>query len=364
MKASILLCSALLLSASLSAPFSASAQSGGKRAAAQPVLFIDSNPIGAAVVVDGKPLDARTPLLLRNLKPGNHSLSLVKFGYAPWSGTTRLSAGKVMVVDQPLSDESFAPRFDPSDRVYINGVERSYKDGHYRLPDGEYRITRSGRVVSVEPIFPAQQMLGIVDLTTGLLLTGSVVSAANELLNPSSSGNGAFTAVYIATGVLAVTDTLLHYKKSQFHNDFRVQTVPNPGAPSLAETEFSKAQELLTTNDLTGASELYVRVLEDHADSPYFPRALYQLAKIHSIQGNNFLAQAELRLILEKYPSPDLYDKSCKSLADLSDRQGDYKLALSYLDKMVFLDPLFSRKQIDDYRAAIEKQMAAGGSGS
>lgn len=354
---------AVLLGLQLLLPMGAFAQPASRSSAVGATLFIDSDPIGATVLLDGKTLPEKTPILLRNVKPGRHSIGIAQPGYAPSSATVEVNPGKVTVVDRRLSDQSFTPRFNSADTVFIGGVKRSYSGELYKLPAGDYRITKEGTKLSIEPIFPAQQLLDITNVTTGILLGASAIGALDELLS-SQSPSGGLIALYVSTGFMAITDTLFNYKKAQFLEGFKVVPVPEKSAVSPAAEQYAAAQQSLALNDLASASEKYTTILEDHPDSSYLPRALYQLAKIHSIEGNDFLASVELRLILSKYPAPDLYDKSCKSLADVYYRLGDYRAAIDELDKMVFIDPLFTRGQIAEYRAAIEKRIAAGGSGS
>jgi hypothetical protein len=362
MKACVMVYAAIL-GAQLLLPAGAFAQSTVRIRPTGGTLFIDSDPIGATVLFDGKALPEKTPILLRDVKPGQHSIGIAQPGYAPWLDTIEIKAGKVSVVDRKLSDQSFIPRFNSADTVFIGGVKRSYKGELYKLPEGDYRITKQGTKLSIEPIFPAQQLLDITNVTTGLLLGASAISGIDELLTSQAPGGG-LIALYISTGVMALTDTLFNYKKSQFLEGFKVVRMPERSVVPPAREQYGQAQQLLASNELSAAADAYTKLLQDHPDSSYFPKALYQLSKIHSIEGNDFLAGIELRLILAKYPAPALYDKSCKSLADVYYRLGDYRAAIDELDKMVFIDPLFTRAQITEYRAAIEKKLKAGGSGS
>ena len=45
------------------------------------VVFLTTNPINADVLLDGRPLQEQTPLLLRGLEPGVHELEIRKRGY-------------------------------------------------------------------------------------------------------------------------------------------------------------------------------------------------------------------------------------------------------------------------------------------
>jgi hypothetical protein len=72
----------------------------GRAAAGQPApavrsvltVFIDSNPQGARIRIDGRDL-APTPLMVRQLRPGTHTLELRLPGYKPWTQRLTVAAG-------------------------------------------------------------------------------------------------------------------------------------------------------------------------------------------------------------------------------------------------------------------------------
>lgn len=332
-----------------------------------PPVFITSNPIDAVVVIDGKTVYSRTPMLLRNLQNGKHRIMIAHQGYAPYSGTLVVGGTKPVVFHAALESSSFVPVFGSHEKVVIDGTRANNSQERYRLPTGQYQFDSSGGTLTINPVFPAQQILNVVDLTTGGLAVASLILLGDAILNSSSANssngnNGGSIAVWSLTGVSALSDVLLHIQKARFMRE----NAPVPIMRSAIDTEqtYNKAQELLASGSLASAVELYIQIIRTSPDSAYYPRALYQLAKIHAIEGDNLLARSELSIILDKYPMPDLYDKTCKSLADISYREQDYRQAIAYLDKMVFLDPLFPRAQIEQYRTSIEKKLSQKGAGS
>ncbi len=61
--------------------------------AAQGTLVVASKPTGARVVLDGREA-GKTPLTLRDVKPGSHKVRLELTGYRSWSSTVRVAAGR------------------------------------------------------------------------------------------------------------------------------------------------------------------------------------------------------------------------------------------------------------------------------
>lgn len=337
-------------------------------------VFITSNPIGAVVVVDRKTILSRTPVLLRDLSVGKHRVDVARRGYSPESKSFEVSGGKPTVVSLSLKPEFIDPLFPANQKVTIDGHSADYGKERYYLPAGEYRVGKADGAVSINPVFPNQQVLGILNIATAGLLTTSAILAGEAIMSSlgssssqnnnsnNNNGMGGQIAVWSISGLATLSDIFMHIQKARYLRAYAPQSVPVRTTQSSAEELYNRAQNLLGAGSLAAAAELYVEIIRGNTDSAYYPRALYQLAKVHSIEGDNLLAKTELTIILDKYPAPDLYDKTCKSLADLSYRQGDFKTALSYLDKMVFLDPLFPRTQIDAYRASIEQKLGGAGS--
>lgn len=360
----------ICLLALLALPVSVAAAAPAKSPpSSTPPVFITSNPIDAVVLIDGKAVrSSRTPMLLRDLRDGKHRIVVARRGYEPYSGSITVAGTKPIVFHAVLDSSSFV--LGPQAKVFIGGKSAANEASQYRFPTGQYQVGSSKGNFTINTVFPNQQIMNLVDLTTGALAVVSVIVLGSTILNSSNSnnsnnsngGNGGAIALWSITGVSALSDVMLHVQKTRFMKDNA--PIPMNRSAIDAEQTYNKAQELLVANNLGGAAELYIQIIRDNPESAYYPRALYQLAKIHAIEGDDLLATTELNIILDKYPLPDLYDKTCKSLADISYRKQDYSKAIADLDKMVFLDPLFPRDQIAQYRASIEQKMKQSGAGS
>src|SRR5262245_20448448 len=66
-------------------------------------LLVESDPVGAAVYVDGRLL-GKTPLTLQSIPPGVHSVRLVRLGYLENSQLVTLKAGAREIVRARLTD--------------------------------------------------------------------------------------------------------------------------------------------------------------------------------------------------------------------------------------------------------------------
>jgi hypothetical protein len=69
------------------------------------VVFVDSNPPGARIRIDGRDL-APTPLTIRQLRPGTHTLELRLPGYKTWSQRITVAAGDNRRITATLERDS------------------------------------------------------------------------------------------------------------------------------------------------------------------------------------------------------------------------------------------------------------------
>ncbi len=65
-------------------------------------LLIATTPRGALLALDGRTLKQRTPTVLRNLLPGQHTVRLTRDGYAPWEKKITIVANRTAVFDSLL----------------------------------------------------------------------------------------------------------------------------------------------------------------------------------------------------------------------------------------------------------------------
>lgn len=65
-------------------------------------IRLQTSPRTLQVSIDGKAFKRASPSLLRNLLPGNYTVTLQSVGYQPWSGNVKISANSVSALDADL----------------------------------------------------------------------------------------------------------------------------------------------------------------------------------------------------------------------------------------------------------------------
>ncbi len=320
------------------------------------LLFITTEPLGAGVRIDGEPLPQATPLLLRDLLPGPHRVEFTKKGFESAGITIDLESGETSSIDVALDARYFSPSFPARNDIIYNGTDLYEGWDQFKFPNGSYRIEQKGDYLYIDPIYPKQGIVTGLHIAVPLSLLMSGILTAGDLFYERSSTRlfspGTITSYAVSAGVVSL-DIIFSLGKRRFLRNRRIDPIPLESAPQVAQEYYTRAEGFLSLGRLTEALRDYSFIVQHHNDSAYFPLALYKIAKIHNITGEYALAASELNLILTDYPLPDLYDKTCKNLADLYVRTEQFQKGIDQLDRMVFYDPLYSKEDIDRYRADI-----------
>ena len=66
------------------------------------LIYLDSAPRGAVVVLGKKRMNEQTPAELHDLMPGRYEITLIRKGYQPWKAVLPVAPGKATVIDKIL----------------------------------------------------------------------------------------------------------------------------------------------------------------------------------------------------------------------------------------------------------------------
>jgi outer membrane protein assembly factor BamD (BamD/ComL family) len=261
------------------------------------------------------------------------------------------------------------PSFPEEGSVAIRGAEEPAEDRLFQLPQGTYKLRRGmSGTLEIEPQYRLQGWLTGLDIAFPLALAFSGVLTAHDAvypkpaavpITPSFSLSPATLTAYGVCLALIGFDITLHVLKARSMKSFRYTSVPARETLYQARDYFDRAESLLSLGQLEEAQRFYTLLLEQYKSSQLYPEALFKIARIHAITGDETMAEMELDLLIERYPTPELYDKARKALADLAFSRKEYRQSLEQLDALVFADLLFVPEEIDQYRAEILAAWAA-----
>ncbi len=325
----------------------------------QASLFLSTSPIRAKVAIDGSLLGETTPVFIRTILPGKHRITIVKRDFAAYTQEMDFSQGEIKTMHIDLEKQFFDTSF-PSEQIAFRGNEGLESAEAYRLPHGRYAYHVENGDLHVTPVFPEDGLLTAMNISIPVCVAVSALLTVNDLLFPPDSGlplsPTTFSAYGITAGVIGV-DVALHLKKRRYIENAQKKIQSIRLGYHLAREYYEKGREMLSRNRMIEALDHYTWIIQNSRESLYFPYSLYQIAKIHAIQGESKLALQEFKLIIDQFPLSDLYDKSLKAIADLHYANGDYNRSLEHLDLMIFLDPLYSREEIEQYKKVVREQL-------
>jgi hypothetical protein len=271
------------------------------------------------------------------------------------------TAGEMRVLMFDLVERGVSSVFPTEKRIFVMGREEEAQDGVFYFEQGSFMITRERGELYVDPLFPQQRVIDGLHIAIPVLLVFTSLLTVDAVFSPSESAWPLPPVVLAAQGVtlsMVGLDIALNLKKRKQLQSYSYVTRMQENTRQRARSLFSEAERRLEGGSLAEAADRYTRLVESCPDSPLVPRALYRLAGIHFVQGENDEAALIYRRIVEDYPVAELYDKSRKTLADLLLQRGRYDECLEQLEGMVYFDPLYSPEEIDAYRCSTAEQWA------
>jgi hypothetical protein len=323
------------------------------------LLFVSSTPLRVSVKIDDE-IVGLSPLLMKQISPGSHRIQTYKPGLKSKSLEVEIESHEVLGVHFDLERDVPGQIVSSKTGIVYGQGERTKADGDFLIPYGTYGLEVEEERITIEPSFPQESTLRVLNISLPALVALSALLTLTDSVYPKRSGlffSPVTLTAYSATlGVLGYK-IVLDARKSRYLKS--VSTVPSQVEQKTRDSEvwFQVAQELLTRDELDKALEYYIAVVEQDRDSLLYPHAFYKIAKIHVIKGEFEMAKDIFKLIVERYPLIDLYDKSLRSLAEVYFKQERYADSLAALDRMVFADPLYSREEIEQIkRELIERQ--------
>ena len=141
-------------------------------------LFIQSNPINANIIFDGKPLLQKTPALLINIENGEHSIGIRKDDYAPANLEINLETNETRIFKTELSRKTIITSFPEYKHSIIDTDTDIEMASSLHLNEGSYNFSKKDNSLYINPIYPKENLLTI---STTLFLTALTTSIAIDL---------------------------------------------------------------------------------------------------------------------------------------------------------------------------------------
>lgn len=333
------------------------AAGAGADAPAKASVFLDTEPLGARIILDGKLLAQRTPVLLRGLADGEHRVQLSRDGWLSVQATFTTGGAEVPVVQEDLPSASVVLAFPGSASLQDPQGSSEAPGKQFRVPAGSYEVTPSAEGSRLEPVFGDEGLLTVAAWALAIVSSAAAVSIGSDvyhIVNGWTDHPSFVSIALLGTGVFELPWYFsLAARKARFLRDTAPTVSAMPARLDLARDLFSQGDEALQAGDLAKAEPLLAQLVAEYPESRLVPAAWFRLARIHTISGRRDLAAGEYRLVAETYPQAEFHDKARKALADLDEAAGRAASALANLDAMVLADGFFDPADIDAQRARL-----------
>lgn len=323
-------------------------------------LFVTSAPIRAEVVVDGNPVGS-TPLVLRGLAEGEHTVEIIRPGFHREEQVTVVEPEAVQSIAVTLRPDTFVTSFS-SNVTIVDDQTYSRLESRFVLPSGTYEIDGDGSALSLSPSYPHEAAIVTLQIATPVIAAISLIATLEDIwlqdkdtALPTPATIAGWTATAVGGGILLA----LYGDRAQYYERTLIEPFQEALTASEAESFFVLAEDALGAANLTSALAGYSRVVAYGGDSEFVPAALYKASQIYRALGKSDLALGGFELLVKSYPVIDYYDAALKTIADIHVDLEQYNRALGALGQMVlFVDPenppLYSKQDITEYVREIQ----------
>lgn len=325
---------------------------------AQNGLFVETDPFGASIAIDGRPRTEKTPALLRDVPPGVRRIVVYRDGFRSAAAEVRVPVHGFLRLRFEMPRTSLAVNFAEEEEVDLLGQRRQGRRFQYRLEEGGYRVLTSTNPARVEPVFADEGALTVaawlLPVSLGVAV-GLTIRDLNWPWMPSFLFSPATLSSYALLGFNLGWYLGLEHRRQRFQAQTLLPSEPLHRGIDTAANLFRRAQVALEANNLLAARDAYSRLLLEHPQSPYAAQALFALSRLALVRGELEEARSLCRILLDLYPVQEVYDRTVKTLADLAYDRGDREETKFWLNLLTFSDESVSREEVQPLKAWAEE---------
>ncbi len=345
-------------------------------------LFINSSPIRAKVIINGKDGELFTPCLVKDIKgvvlP---EIILKREGYRDYKiigMDIKESAAQINMV--PVSFDIFFPGKNGFN-ITGNSV-----DGPVLLSgvtEGTYAFSFNSRTILLNrtnPFTPAYSGLGVaagITAATTFSMLGLrfyydnlALDSQNSITADSiydyrkySEYRDGFQNAAIATGIAAgvivtaiisviIADAAVRYDKK----NKKIESVNTTKTPVDDEDNkfFNTALDFIGAGELEKSIKVFNSMLSLYPDSDYIPRVYYHLGQNYFLLGDKVNALKYMTTFIEKYPLASYYDFVIRNIAEIYYNEKDYENARSWISSVLYQENQLNRESVVGFTAKID----------
>ncbi|MCG8572868.1 MAG: tetratricopeptide repeat protein [Spirochaetes bacterium] len=340
-------------------------------------LFINSSPIRAKVIIDGRETQLMTPCVIKEKDIEKHSIVLRKATFRDYHiSLEEIKTGKIDVVLVPATFEIFFPQRSAykigntqvRGPVYIANL----KEGTYTFDLVENRLNFR----KTTALTPVEASLGTA---FGLSLTAMITTIAlnsyfneqkyihqytdqDEYYHYTKASQGMSSAQFAMVGVtsalgLALSSVIIVDVITRYRQKKQKMEILNRIPTTQDETFYNTALQFLSTGDIERSSQILRSILSLYPDSDILPMVYYQLGQNYFIVEDYENALKYWEIFIRDFPLSDYYDYVIKNLADIYYSDGDFETARNMLNRVLFTQDMLNRESIYSLRANLDFEL-------
>lgn len=317
-------------------------------------VFVHSDPMFAAILVDGQPVSELTPARL-DLPDGTATIAIevVLEGYRP-HGMSVAADGDHAAFDIQLVPERSTIYIDAAGLLETPGAVVSGNDGALQITDGLYSVTQRDGTVAVERSYPrdgVRRLLGwaipVFSFFTAAAAWEDLNDTRGNLTFSAGTLAGATFTLAAAAGYVGIT-----IDRARTH-DPSVALIDRDTTSRAADELALLADRDFRVGAFDDARQRYEELVSTHPRSGHVPAALVRLADIHRLARRTETAEALYRAVVNNYPAPDSYNAALLSLSEMALSAGRTDAALDLIDRSVVGIGGIAEDQLLQQRAAV-----------
>lgn len=311
-----------------------------------PSLFISSDPIKAAIRINGRELKETTPALIRNLPEGSYVVEVESPGYAVERKVIEIRQGALESLHYSM-EPAFLTAMIPDEASEGKSIQ---------IHPGYYTIEETDEGIDIKPRYPYQDLINGLNIAVPLISGFSVAMTINEVQNPRDNENFIspfLLATYIANTILIGADIGLHIHKGKYLDNMSLTLENSRTAKEEVERIYNKGESKLEIGDFQSALEQYEEIITSHSDSIFYPLAIYKRGTIAMILLDLEGAESDFDRIVHNLPMPEIYNKSLRKLMEISLRRKNFNRVIAHIDRLIPSLDYTEKEEIDEKRCDI-----------
>lgn len=336
-------------------------------------LFINTSPIRAKVIIDGRETKLVTPCIIKEENIEQHEIVLRKSSFNDY--TVTLEEIRTKSVDITLVPSSMDIYFPQRSSFKVGSTLVKGPVYIQNLPEGKYNFKFSNNRINFSrenPFLPVEASLGtalgisFASMITTIAISEYFTVESKNLSNNENdryfyqtSANNMDYAKYATIGVtsalaVALVSVIIVDAVKRVKNKKETMEITNKIPSTQDDIFYETALQFMRSGEVERSTQILQSILSLYPDAELIPQVYYQLGQNYFITQDYDRAQNYWEIFIRDYPLAEYYDYVIKNIADIYYAKKDYKAARQMLNRVLFTDNILNKESLYSFRAKID----------